>query len=156
MIEIDLKTSSLILFLLLFIPLIPGCVTEGCYEDIDSGLIISLNKTESDDPDEIDSLTVYGYGLEETKLYENSALKSLSLPLYAGSPSSSFVIVNGTTADTVTIIYSSKYNFVSQGCGYNFLYTVKGISYTKNRIDTILIINESITPSDEENLRAFF
>ncbi|MEE4116902.1 MAG: DUF6452 family protein [Marinilabiliaceae bacterium] len=151
-----MKTLSSILLVLLLIPLIPGCVSEGCYEEIDSDLVISLYKTDSEDPDKIDSLTVYGFGMEDLKLYEMAAPGSLMLPLNPGPPSSTFVIINGTISDTLTIVYSSRYNFVSKGCGYNYLYTIKSISYTKNHIDTILVINESINPSDEENLRAFF
>ena len=32
----------------------------------------------------------------------------------------------------------------------------ESVTFTKNRIDTILIINKNVSPDDEENLRTFF
>ena len=147
---------SLKLILLLIPVLILSCTTEGCYEEMDADLNISVRETDNEEANMIDSLTVYGVGLEDAKLYNLANTGSLKIPLFGGSSSVSYVVINGTVYDTVNILYSSKYNFVSQGCGYNYLHTINSVSFTKNRIDTILIINDQVTTSDEENLRTFF
>ena len=145
--------------LLLFLCIVLGifcCTPEGCYEDIESDLVISLNESDEETQSIIDSLTVYGLGMESDSLYKNASTENLFLPLFAGSDYSTFVVVNGQTKDTISINYNSTYNFVSKGCGYNFLYTIESVTFTKNRIDTILIINNNVSPDDEENLRTFF
>ena len=133
-----------------------ACTTEGCYLETESDLYISLNETEDEDVHSIDSLTVYGLGVQSDSLYKDATENNLLLPLDPGSSTSVFVIVNGLVEDTLRVNYNSRYNFVSKGCGYNYLYTIESVSYTKNRIDTILIINKTVTPDDEENLRTFF
>ena len=150
-----LKQLRIILFLMpaLFLA---ACATDGCYEDLESYLMLSVSETDAEEEIDIDSLTVYGLGLGDLKLYEMAELNSMKLPLNGASSSSAFIIVNGTSTDTLTIYYSSYHNFVSQGCGYNYLYTLESIEYTRNRIDTVLIINENVSTADEENLRAFF
>lgn len=149
------KETISIIFLILILT-IPGCSSDGCYEDIDSDVFISLNTTEDEDNVSIDSLTVFGLGVLNDSLYQDATEENLLLPLYPGSDHSIFVILNGLVSDTITINYSSSYNFVSKGCGYNYLHTIESVSFTRNRIDTILIINNSVTPDDEENLRTFF
>lgn len=133
-----------------------SCTTEGCYEDTDSEVLISLNETEDNNLITVDSITVFGLGMESDSLYKNESLESLSLPLNPGSDRSVFVIINGLKYDTITINYSSRHNFISKGCGYNYLHQIESVEFTRNKIDTILIISNSVTPSDEENLRTFF
>ncbi len=133
-----------------------SCSSEGCYEDTDSNVIISLKESDDETVISVDSLTVFGLGMESDSLYKDATEANLSLPLYAGSNQSVFVILNGLIFDTITINYTSRYNFISKGCGYNFLHSIESVSFTKNKIDTILIISNSVSPSNEENLRTFF
>ena len=133
-----------------------SCTSEGCYEETESDLYISLKETDDEDVVSIDSLTVFGTGILSDSLYKDATESLLLLPLDAGNNSSEFIIINGLVSDTLRVNYSSRYNFISKGCGYNYLYTIESVSFTKNRIDTVLIINNSVTPDDEENLRTFF
>ena len=147
------------MIILLFIFLVTwliACTTEGCYENTESELNISLFETDDEEIEAIDSLSVYGMGMEDDLLYKEVSTSKISLPLFAGSEISRFVIINGLIYDTISVNYSSRYNYISKGCGYNFLHTIESVSFTKNRIDTILIINNSVSTGDEENLRTFF
>jgi hypothetical protein len=147
------KFGPPVILLLLFLA---SCSNEGCYEDTESNVNIFLKETDNESTLSIDSITVFGLGVQSDSLYKNASESSLSLPLFAGSAQCVFIIINGTTYDTIKINYTSRYNFVSKGCGYNYLHNIESVSFTKNKIDTILIISNSVTPSDEENLRTFF
>lgn len=149
------RIKNLLLFLCLILGIF-SCATEGCYEDTESDLVISLNESDDETQTTIDSISVYGLGMESDSLYKKVSTETLFLPLDAGSDYSTFVVVNGLVKDTISINYMSKSNFISKGCGYNFLYTIESITFTKNKIDTILIINNNVSPDDEENLRTFF
>lgn len=151
-----LKLKNIVPPLALLLLVLASCSTEGCYEDTDSQLIISLIETDNESAVSIDSLTVYGLNVNNDSLYKDATESSLSLPLFAGSDHCVFIIINGLSYDTIRINYTSRYNFISKACGYNYLHTIESVSFTKNKIDTILIINDSVIPSDEENLRTFF
>ncbi|MCD4770018.1 MAG: hypothetical protein K8R35_07625 [Bacteroidales bacterium] len=133
-----------------------GCITEGCDDPGESMTVITLHETDNDDVTTIDSLTVYGVEMDDLLLYNNSKTGKIELPLNPASDRADYVIINGLIYDTLKITYTATQYFISKACGYGFLYTIGNVSYTKNRIDTILIINNSINPSDEENLRTFF
>jgi len=133
-----------------------GCTTEGCNDPGESLMVITLHETDNDDATIIDSLTVYGVGMDDLPLYDNSQTGKIELPLNPASDRADYVIVNGLIHDTLKITYTATQHFISKACGYSFLYTMGSISYTNNRIDTILIINNTVNPSDEENLRTFF
>jgi len=80
----------------------------------------------------------------------------LLVQLDASLNSCSFVIINGTIADTLKIDYDSQYHFISKPCGYAYYYSIKSVSFTRNRIDNVLIIDREINFNDKENLRTFY
>ncbi len=151
-----MSNKVIILLFIFLVTWLIACTTEGCYENTESELNISLFETDDEEIEAIDSLSVYGMGMEDDLLYKEVSTSKISLPLFAGSEISRFVIINGLIYDTISVNYSSRYNYISKGCGYNFLHTIESVSFTKNRIDTILIINNSVSTGDEENLRTFF
>ncbi len=143
------------LFILLIITCY-SCITEGCNDPGESMAVITLHKADNDDIITTDSLTIYGVGMDNLLLYNKSNTAEIELPLNPVSGYTGYVIVNGLIHDTLEITYTATKHFISKACGYNFLYTIEDISYTKNRIDTILIINKTVNPLNEENLRTFF
>lgn len=133
-----------------------GCVTDSCDDPGESMAVITLYETDNDDTTVIDSLTVYGVGMDDLLIYNNTETGKIELPLNPASDYADYVIINGLIYDTLKITYTTTQHFISKACGYNFFYSIESISYTRNRIDTILIINNSVNPLDEENLRTFF
>ena len=119
-------------------------------------VVITLHETDNDDVTTIDSLTVYGVGMDDILLYNNTKTGKIGLPLNPATDRANYVIINGQSHDTIEISYVAVQHFISKACGYNFLYNIENVKFTNNRIDTILIINNSVDPADEENLRAFF
>lgn len=136
--------------------LIPACSSESCDEPYDALVNISLRSDAAPEIGRIDSITVYGTGMEESVLYDTLSLSLLELPLFPGAESLSYIIRHGSLTDTVTIEYTSEMQFISKACGYSFFYTIRGVNYTTHSINRILIINDYITPGYEENLRAFY
>ena len=133
-----------------------SCSSEGCYEDTEADLIINLLETDAETISEIDSITIFGIGPEDSLLYKDASLKTVNLPLYAAEDYTDFAVINGLISDTIRVWYSSSLTFISKGCGYIYLHSIESIEYTTHRIDTVLIINKSVNTEDEENLRTFF
>jgi hypothetical protein len=78
------------------------------------------------------------------------------LPLNASAGSCIYVIrINGLN-DTIQFLYSNYPHLISKECGYTFYHILDLPVYTQNNIDTILIINRSITTANEENIRIFY
>lgn len=133
-----------------------SCSSESCEEPFDALVNLTLRSDADPDAEAIDSITVYGEGMEEFLLYDTLSLSSIELPLFPGAESVSFIIRHGLFTDTLNISYSSEMQFISKACGYSFFYNIKEVTYTTNSINRILLINDYITPGYEENLRAFF
>lgn len=133
-----------------------SCSSESCEEPFDALVNLTLKSDTDPDAEAIDSITVYGEGMEEFLLYDTLSLSNIELPLFPGAESVSFIIRHGSFTDTVMISYSSELQFISKACGYSFFYKVREVNYTTNSINRILVINDYITPGYEENLRAFF
>lgn len=59
--------------------------------------------------------------------------------------------------DTISFIYQSNLHFYSNACGYGYDFTLKDIKFTRNTIDSIAIINTSVsTKANNENIKIFF
>jgi len=151
-----MKTSIKIASLLITGCIMLACASEGCYDDTEANVIINLRETDAETISKIDSITIYGLGSELDSIYTNASILKADLPLNADAGYSEFVIINGLIADTIRIHYSSNLWFVSKACGYSYNHILESVEFTKNRIDTVLIINESVTIADEENIRTFF
>lgn len=133
-----------------------SCTSEGCYKETDADLIVSLRETVTEIITAQDSITIYGVGMEDSTIYNNANILTANLPLDATGGYSEFVVINGLIADTISLWYSSNISFISKACGYSYIHTIESLKFTRHKIDTILIINESVTTNDEENIRTFF
>jgi hypothetical protein len=149
-----IKYISLIAALVMAV--LTSCSSESCEEPFDALVNMTLRSDTDPDAEAIDSVTVFGQGMEEFLLYDTLSLSGIELPLFPGGESVSYIIRHGLFTDTLNISYSSELQFISKSCGYSFFYKIKEVSYTTNSISRILIINDYITPGYEENLRAFF
>lgn len=50
-----------------------------------------------------------------------------------------------TTPDTLTFYYERKLQFLSNACGYTYFYSIDSVHTTKNNIDSVRILNSSVT-----------
>jgi len=143
----------------LFIVLVQlfSCSPGACFEQTESLVKATMYDLATLKPLAPDSLTLYGLDRDTNKIY-NKALKLLTVefPLNAGTDSCKFIIrINGIT-DTLGFIYSSFPHLLSKECGYTFFYTLDTAVHTTNAIDSIHIINKTITTFNEENIRIFY
>ena len=131
-----------------------SCAPEACFEETNAYLKASFYiNAKLVSPD---SLTAFGFG-HTTKIYDKvKDVQPALLPLNSSAGSCTYVIrINGVN-DTMQFLYSSYPHLISKECGYTFYHTLDSFSFTQNNIDTILIINRSITTANEENVRIFY
>jgi uncharacterized protein YceK len=139
--------------------IILSCAPEACFEETNAYLKASFYSYSNSTVKLIapDSLTVFGQG-QTTKLYNKAGnVQPALLPLNAAAGSCTYIIrINGIN-DTVQFLYSSRTHLISKECGYTYYHALLDLpAYTQNNIDTILIINSSITTANEENIRIFY
>jgi hypothetical protein len=134
-----------------------SCTQESCYEETVPLMVATFYRTGSDEIRTADSVTVYGIGMENSRLYNNTKnVTYLELPLNASTDGCGFVMkINGIT-DTVRFIYKNYAHLISEECGITFFHTLESYEVTGNRVDTIIFRNSNITTTYEENIRIFY
>ncbi|MBW6502432.1 MAG: hypothetical protein K0B05_13660 [Bacteroidales bacterium] len=134
-----------------------SCAPEACFEETVSYVKASFYVNETGKYQAPDTLTLYGTGNEESKIYyRNRNIQPALFPLNAGTPASSFVIIINGIADTIGFTYTSYPQMISKECGYTFNHDIDSYTSTKHIIDTVIIRNRSITTVNEENIRIFY
>lgn len=148
-----------IIFSALFLVLISSCTPGACFEDTEAYLRATFYENEGKKAMAPDSVSLWGSGMEEKKIYNRSTrVQPALLPLNASSGEVTFVIrINGID-DTVSFRYSSHPRFISKECGYTFFHNldIDYYSATSNIIDTIVFIQSNITTANEENIRIYY
>jgi hypothetical protein len=114
-------------------------------------------KTGSEQSTIPDSITVYGIGKESEKLYYRAKNVSvMELPLNASSETCGFVLKINATIDTLRFRYSNYSHLISKECGITFFHVLESYKVSGSKVDTIIIRNNNITTSHEENIRIFY
>lgn len=129
-------------------------LTLHCYQHIDSNntyidtLLPNANIVSID----IDSARFWALGVKN-----QSQFNIVLSPLY---DSTRWVIQSDsaiTPIDTLTFIYTRKLNFVSNACGYNYLYNLTQVFCTRHNIDSVAINNSAVTTkAGIEHVKIFF
>jgi hypothetical protein len=131
-----------------------SCTSDSCDNTGEAPLTMSVQYTDNETSAGVDSLSVFGLGME--MLYDTVSTASVNLPLNPAEDYVSFGIRKGSITDTLTIYYESTLTFLSKACGYSYVYKVSDIVFTTNIINNILIIDRNVVPGSTENLRAFY
>ncbi len=148
----------IIFLFLFFIPFFYSCEENTCDEKTKALLQIGFYKNSNKKVvlTSIDSLTVYGMNAMDSTLYDNKNLATLFLPLNQNNDKCSFVFNSNDTLDTLTFHYSHNIRFISKECGFASIFNITNIDFTKNKFDSISIINRNIDTENEEDLRIYF
>ena len=134
-----------------------SCTPEACFEETNAFVKASFYINETGKYQAPDSLTLYGAGMQENRIYNRSRnVQPALLPLNAGTGNCTFVIIINGIADTVSLTYTTYPQLISKECGYTFNHTLESYSVTKYIIDTLIIRNKTITTVNEENIRIFY
>jgi len=143
------------IIVLLMAGLIWGCSSQTCDVPTDSMVNMTFRITDEEANSAVDSITVFGIGMEDETIYDTVTVKVIKLPLNPADESVQFLIRRGSLDDTLSITYDFEIRFISKECGYTFFYYITKIDFTTNWIKNTVIINPDISPGDEENLRTF-
>ena len=150
------KLNRLFLLLILM-QFFTSCVPEACLEETTSFLNATFYKSATYKPIAPDSVTVFGIGKDDNKLY-NKAINTLSikLPLDASSETCGFVIrINGAT-DTLRFTYSNYPHLISKACGITFFHSLDTFRLSVRPVNSIIITNKNIATFNEENIRILY
>ena len=99
-------------------------------------------------------VTARGIGIEN-RLYNDTALSVLMLPLSINDTITSFALSFDTTADTITITHKDTMIYASMESGFYYEYKLHTIYFSQNRIDSIQIIDSEVTKNWHENIKLY-
>lgn len=99
------------------------------------------------------NVTVLGIGLDSLWMKETSE-NVIMLPLSAND-TTSFLISFDSHIETVTFIHETYQKYASMESGFYFEFKLRSIDHTKNRIDSIQIIDSLVTTKWHENIKLY-
>jgi Family of unknown function (DUF6452) len=113
-----------------------------------------------------DSVSHQWIGMDTSAIRWKNYATQISLPLNTFASKSTFIIYNSKVSandsitvphqDTLSIVHTNTLHFLSLECGNVMFFTiVPPLKFTKNGIDSIKIINNSVTTSNAENIRIY-
>ncbi len=142
---------------ILFLFFFSSCTPGSCFEDTNAFVKVTFYISATGKRVAPDSLTVFGLGMDTTKLYNKEAnIQPALLPLNADADNSVFIIkINGIT-DTMSFTYNNYPHLISKECGYSLYHTIDTPIVTKNKIVSVRILNRNITTINDENLRIYY
>jgi hypothetical protein len=134
-----------------------ACTPVACFDETNAFVKTSLYLNSTRKLLAPDSLTVYGINMDTSIIYNNSKnITKVLLPLNASADSCGFVIMINGVIDTITFSYSTYPILLSKECGYTFYHTIDTPLYSRNIIDTITVLKNTITTLNEENIRIYY
>lgn len=141
-----------------------GCNTTGCLENRSSipkaGFYNSEDKALS-----LDSLSITGKDADISEPINKVgvSISSISLPMRSTKDNTTWefaykwkYLAGGTLADTISFDYESMPYFASEECGVIYRYQITNMDYTKNLIDSIVLVDSLITNIDTEQIKIYF
>ncbi|HEX2969557.1 MAG TPA: DUF6452 family protein [Bacteroidales bacterium] len=134
-----------------------SCTPESCLENTTSSLEAIFYSYTSKSVAAPDSLSISLIGKDTSVYTKVQGIKTAKLPLNPSAGSSSFSIrINGVD-DTIIIFHNSYPHLISRECGYAFYHNIDSIMFTAGKmIDSISIINSTVTTLDEDNIHIFY
>jgi hypothetical protein len=105
-------------------------------------------------PVPVNSLTITALDMVgDSLLYANYAGQRLALPLSYTADETDFVIQQGQhTPDTLTVKHRNIPHFLSMEVGYTMYYELQSVAATRHAIDTVYILNPSITSGEQAHI----
>jgi hypothetical protein len=133
---------------------------EQCHKEnyvmVQIGFYKSVIDTLGKQTNQSTTLTVTANGSEQDSLLYNSVLtKYIDLPLNKFENVSSFDIILNDTLETFTVWHTNREEYLSFECGYITFFTIDSCQITKNYVDSVSIINNSVNTQDAENIRFY-
>ena len=127
--------------------------TEMATAYLQTGFYKAIEGEEQDSA--LDNVTVYGLGIPEPVIQNDSNVKQLKLPLNFSSDHSVFVITNDTVSDTLYLTYDTTLTFVSYECGFAPSYDIQDVGSSNNGFDSVIIVKSLVETDDDENIKIY-
>jgi hypothetical protein len=144
-------------FLTGIILLFSSCTPGSCFEDTNASVKAIMYQTASGKIVAPDSVTLYGMGMDTSKIYKRAAsIRKALLPLNDKTGSSTFVMKINGIYDTLTVEYTSFPYLISKECGYTYYHNIEGTLYTRHVIDTVIVRKRTVTTLNEENIHIYY
>jgi hypothetical protein len=99
------------------------------------------------------TVTIKGIGIDNT-LYKDSSLTEILFPL-STKETSKFLVSFDSVEDTITFIYETMMKYASMEAGFYNEFKLHGITFSKNRIDSIAITDSLVTKTWNENIKLY-
>lgn len=134
-----------------------SCTQGSCFEETESYLKASFYSYTTKKNTAPTSLTLSGLN-DTTKIYNKATGVIHGLfPLNASEPSCIFIIIINGVSDTVKFQYDTYPHLISKECGYTYYHTLESEPVQSyHAIDSIGIINKTITNLNVENIRIYY
>lgn len=101
----------------------------------------------------VDSLTIYGLGVDSILYKNKKKVSSVQLPLNLFAGESSFVLICNDTYDTLTVRHTNKNKFLSLECGNIRVHHIDSAIATGHFFPRATIINPDVNTDDETNIQ---
>jgi hypothetical protein len=134
-----------------------SCTQGACFDETNAYVKASLFLNNTKVQTAPDSLSLWGLGMDTSKIYNaTKSLKQALLPLNDSSDSCKFVVEIEGVYDTLTLDYSTFPHLISKECGYTFYHNIDTLFTTNHKIVKIVLVNNSVTTLSEENIRIYY
>jgi hypothetical protein len=137
--------------------LLSSCSPGSCFEETNAYVKSTFYLYSTGKANSPDSITIYGIGRDASNIYNKSrSVKQALLPLDASTNGCGLVIRINGVSDTISFTYTTYSHMLSKECGYTFYHTIDLPVYSKNIIDTVTVVKNTITTLNEENIRIYY
>ncbi len=139
--------------------LLSGCQEDEVCEEITANplrIAFYLAGQDEEIRAPVDSLTVYAIGRPEDRIYDReSAVSLIEVPLNPGENTSGFVLAFEHTNDTIMLDYRRDVHLISVECGFTMFFDITEVSYSTNKLTSLVIANERVTNIFDEHIQVF-
>lgn len=142
-----------------------ACGDEGCVEQV-TPYVVGLFTQQPENETTITSFSVYGLGQasDSAMVLNQTSLESVDLILNADSVKTrllfQFILPNtpepDTLRDTVTVFYTNRDFFINIDCGCSVFHTIDTLTFTKEVIQDIEILNSDVTNEKTPNIKIYY
>ena len=127
----------------LIIIMITAIACKEVFEAPPQALLKAALLNSSTEESDTSTVTIKGIGIDNT-LYKDSSLTEILFPL-STKDTSKFLVSFDSVEDTITFIYETTMEYASMETGFYNEFKLHGITFSKNRIDSIAITDSLVT-----------
>lgn len=151
------RLASISAFFIVLITAINSCTSKACLEDTIPEVTTNIYLSSTGKINSCDSIIVTAKSsARDTIITVEKSVSVFTFTLDPSNTQSTLLFKLNNVTDTVVITYTSSPYYISSACGYTFCQKISGITCTDNIIDSLTIVNKSITIDGKSNLRLYY